>query len=189
MEKLFFDSWDSVLRIFLIAVLSYLGLISLLRVAGSRTLSQLNAFDFIVTVALGSTLATVILNKDVPLVDGLLALALLIALQFAISKASTSFKTFRKLIKTEPFLLFYKGHYLPRALRKSRITEDEVLQMVRSNGAGSMEDVDAIVLETNGNFSVIKKSAKKEMSSIGNVAAVNKGIPSNQEIERRKSQK
>lgn len=172
MEKFFFDSWDSILRTLLIGVFSYLGLILLLRIAGSRTLSQLNAFDFIVTVALGSTLATVILNKDVPLLDGLLALALLILLQLAISKASTTFKTFRKLVKTEPFLLFYKGQYLPRALGKNRITEDEILQMVRSNGIGSMEDVDAIVLETNGNFSVIGKSGKTEMSSIENVVTV-----------------
>lgn len=141
----------------------------MLRVVGNRTLSQLNAFDFIVTVALGSTLATVILSKDVALADGLLALALLIFLQLLISKASTSSRFFRKLIKTEPFLLFFKGSFLQHALQRHRITQDEILQILRSSGTANLKDVDAIILETNGNFSVIKKIGDHEGSTIQNV--------------------
>lgn len=169
MEKIFFDSWESLVRTFLIGIFSYVGLVLMLRVVGNRTLSQLNAFDFIVTVALGSTLSAVILSKDVALADGFLALALLIILQLLISKASVRSKSFRGLVKTEPMLLFFKGGFLPKSLNRHRITQDEILQIVRSSGIGNLEDVDAIILETNGNFSVIKKLGEKEHSTIQNV--------------------
>lgn len=169
MEKVFFDSWESVYRTLLTGVFAYIALVIMLRFSGNRTLAQLNAFDLIVTVALGSTLATVILSKDVTLADGVLALALLIVLQYVIGLLSTSSKTMRKLIKTEPFLLFYRGHFLHDSLRKHRITEDEVLQIIRSNGNSNIEEVDAVVLETNGQFSVIKKATSEGQSSLGNV--------------------
>lgn len=175
MEKIFFDCWESVLRTIVIGVAAYAGLIFMLRAVGSRTLSQLNAFDFIVTVALGSTLATVILSKDVALVDGILALALLIGLQLLISKLSTRLKAIRNIVKTEPFLLVYKGNFLMDALHEHRITTDEILQVIRSKGLASMDEVDAIVLETNGNFSVIKKINGHENSTLENVVGVPRG--------------
>lgn len=70
MSKLFFDSWESIFRTIVITVLAYFSLIRLLRISGKRTLSKMKAFDFVVTVALGSTPATVLLNKLVALADG-----------------------------------------------------------------------------------------------------------------------
>ena len=67
MERLFFDEWSVLLRTGLIGVLAYVGLILLLRCSGKRTLSKMNAFDFVVTVALGSTLASILVSKDVAL--------------------------------------------------------------------------------------------------------------------------
>jgi uncharacterized membrane protein YcaP (DUF421 family) len=166
MEKFLFDSWESLLRVAVAGVCSYISLVLVLRLIGNRTLSQLNAFDLIVTVALGSTLATVILNKSLPLVDGLFALTLLVLLQYGVSWLSLRHKRLRQVIKKEPRLLFFKGRYLRSALRSSRITEDEVLQMIRSEGIGSLRDVDAVVLETNGRFSVIRKLNESSDESV-----------------------
>lgn len=169
MDKIFFDSWESLLRTAVIGVVSYISLILMLRIAGSRTLSQLNAFDLIVTVALGSTLSTIILNKDITLSDGLLALAMLILLQFAVSKISLGRKSIRKVIKTEPRVLLFKGRYIREALEDCRISKEEVVQMIRSEGIGTLDDVDAVVLESNGRFSVIKKIRKEGRSAMKNV--------------------
>lgn len=78
---MFFDTWQGLGRIVVVGVLAYAALVIFLRFSGKRTLSKMNAFDLIVTVALGSTLATILLSKDVALAEGLLALLLLIALQ------------------------------------------------------------------------------------------------------------
>ncbi len=131
----------------------------MLRISGKRTLSQMKEFDFIVTVALGSTLATVLLSKDVALADGVLALALLISLQYVLATLSVKSTKFSKLISSEPTLLFYKGSFLREALKKERVTEAEVRSILISNGVTSIENVEAVVMESNGQFTVIKEGS------------------------------
>ncbi len=169
MEKFFFESWESLLRTALIAPLSYLSLLIMLRIVGNRTLSQLNAFDLIVTVALGSTLATTILSKSVPLTDGLLALGMLIGLQWTISKLCVRFKVVQNLVKTEPKLLYFRDRYLNKTLKQCRISKEEILQVIRAKGIARIEDADAIVLETNGKFSVIRKSENSAFTVLNDV--------------------
>ena len=80
-----FDSWAGLGRVLLVGTLAYVALVLLLRISSKRTLGKLNAFDLVVTVALGSTLATVLLSKSVALAEGVLALGLLILLQYLIA--------------------------------------------------------------------------------------------------------
>jgi uncharacterized membrane protein YcaP (DUF421 family) len=127
---LFFDSWDGVLRVIVVGLLAYVGLLLLLRISGKRTLSKMNAFDFVVTVALGSTLATVLLSKSVALVEGLLAFALLIFLQFAVTCLSVRSSAIRHIVKDNPKLL-YEGSFLHGNMRTERVTEEEIESAVR----------------------------------------------------------
>jgi uncharacterized membrane protein YcaP (DUF421 family) len=173
MEDWITSSWESIGRLAFMSTSAYVGLILILRVSGARTLSQLNAFDFVVTVALGSILATVILNKSIPLTEGLAALGFLVLLQYIVSFLSVRFKTIRRVIKSEPVLLFYNGTFIHETLRERRITEDEVLQMLRSNGINKLDEIQAVVLETNGKYSVIKGSASDQHnSSLKNVQGI-----------------
>jgi len=115
----------------------------------------MNAFDLIITVALGSTLATILLSEDVVLAEGPTAFALLIGLQFVITWLSVRTTAVPSLVKSEPTLLVIGGRLQDAALRDQRVSEDEVLQAVRQGGFGSVADVYAVVLETDGSFSVI----------------------------------
>lgn len=153
---MFFDSWFGLLRVVVVGILAYGGLVLMLRTSGKRTLSKMNAFDLIVTVALGSTLATVLLSNSVPLAEGLLALALLIALQFAITFLSLRFERVQQFVKAQPRLLVHRGRLLPAALRNERVTREEIWAALRAAGLGGVEDADAVVLETDGTFSVLK---------------------------------
>jgi len=80
----FFESWYGLLRVVVVAPLVYGGLVLIRRVLGKRTLAQLNAFDLVVTVALGSLLATILLSKTVPLLERLTAFVFLAAMQFVV---------------------------------------------------------------------------------------------------------
>ena len=94
MEQAFFSSWTSIARVLLVGVAAYAGLVLLLlllRVSGKRTLTKMNTFDLVVTMALGSTLATVLLTKSVALADRLTAFALLILLQYGLTWLSVRF--------------------------------------------------------------------------------------------------
>ena len=152
---MFFDSWFGLLRVLVVGTLAYIGLVALLRVSGKRTLAKLNAFDLIVTVALGSTLATVLLSSSVALAEGMLAFALLISLQYVVAWMSVRFKAFGRLVKSEPTLLLHRGQFLERAMLSQRVTHEEVLAALRNSGAADPADVGAVVLETDGTLSVI----------------------------------
>lgn len=157
MEHYFFSSWQSILRTVVLTILAYMSLIILLRSFGKRSLSKMNAFDFIVTVALGSTLATVALNKSVPLADGVLAFFLLLFLQYCITWLSVRVKAIKNLVTNTPALLYYKGHQLEEVMKKERITLEEIHAKVREKGFAHLHDIEAIVLETTGELTIISK--------------------------------
>ncbi len=156
---MFFDSWFDLLRILIVGTLAYVGLVGFLRVSGKRTLSKMNAFDFVVTVALGSTLATVLLSKEVSLSEGLLAFALLCGLQYAVAWTSVRSAPFRRIIKSEPALLMHGGAFLDAALARERVTRDEVRAAIRAAGYAGDDDVQAVVLETDGTLSIVSSAA------------------------------
>ncbi|ACK84182.1 DUF421 domain-containing protein [Methylorubrum extorquens] len=155
-----FDSWSGLGRVLLVGPLAYVALVAILRISGKRTLTKLNAFDLVVTVALGSTLATVLLSKSVALAEGLLAMALLVFLQFAITWLAVRVSWVDGFIKSEPTLIVHEGRFLEQALVAQRVTKDEVLLALRSSGAGDLADVDAVVLETDGSMSVLKSRSE-----------------------------
>ena len=155
---MFFDTWLGLLRVLVVGVLAYAAVIAVVRVGGKRTLAKMNAFDLVVTVALGSTLATIILSKDVALFEGLLALALLALLQFVIAWSSLRYDWVKRMAKAEPRILLRDGSIDEAALRDERVTRDELLAAVRGRGYGGTDVIAAVVLETDGSFSVIPRT-------------------------------
>lgn len=163
---MFFESWEGLGRVLIVGTLAYAALVVTLRLGGKRTLSKMTAFDLVVTVALGSTLATILLNKDVALAEGVTAFALLAALQTSIAWASMKWRWARRLIKSDPALVLYRGQMLHGTMRNERVGEDEIRSAVRAAQIASMNDVEAVVLETDGSFSVIKTAAPDGASSL-----------------------
>lgn len=168
-KVIFFDSWTSILRSFVITILAYLILIVMLRVSGKRTLSKMNAFDFIITIALGSSLATVALNKSVALVDGVLVFLLLIFLQFMITWFSVRIEKLKHIVSSQPSLLLYKGDLLHENMKKERISIEDVYAAARSNQISQLEDIDAVVLETTGTVSILTKVPMGTEGTLSNV--------------------
>lgn len=154
-ETMFYQGAAGLWRTLIVGVLAYTALVLLLRTTGKRTLSKLNAFDLVVTVALGSTLATVLLSKDVALAEGLLAFGVLIGLQFAVTWTSLRSPRFESVIKAEPRLLLYKGRFLDNEMRRERVTRDEIMAAIRQQGHAGAEATRSVVLETDGSLSVV----------------------------------
>lgn len=165
---MFFDNLEGLARIMVAAVLAYAWLVLVLRVAGKRSLAKLNAFDLVVTVALGSTLASVVLSKDVPLLEGMLAFVVLAALQWVVSRLSISVTWFKRLIRSDARLLLEEGCYHEAAMAAERVTRSEVDAAIRGAGFGRPDEVGAVVLETDGSFSVIARG-NKELTILASV--------------------
>jgi uncharacterized membrane protein YcaP (DUF421 family) len=130
----------------------------------------MNAFDFIVTVALGSCLATVSLNKNVALTDGALVFLLLIFLQYLITTFSTKFEIVKYIITNKPILLVYNGEILSDVMKKERITKDELFAAARSSGVTQLEELAVVVLETTGDITVIRKTEGENAETLSTVS-------------------
>lgn len=172
-----FDGWSGLGRVVVMTVLSYAALVMLLRISGKRTLAKLNAFDLVVTVALGSTLATMLLSRDVPLAEGVLALALLIGLQYAVAWGVVRSERFDALVKSEPSLLLHRGDFLRDAMRRQRVTESEIRAALRAAGITRPEDAAAVVLETDGSLSALPADDRPAgaIAALGGMAKPSRG--------------
>lgn len=153
---MFFDTANALARTLVIGSLAYVALILLLRFSGKRTLAKWNAFDLVVTVAFGSTLATALLSKDTTLAQGATAFALLVGLQWTITALSVRSHAFERWVKARPRLLLWRGQVLHEALQQERVTVSELMAAARGRGIAAFEEIEAIVLETDGSFSVIE---------------------------------
>jgi uncharacterized membrane protein YcaP (DUF421 family) len=156
---MWFAGWEPLVRTLVTGACAYAALVLLVRVAGKRTLSKMNAFDLVVTVALGSTLASTLTSQDVTIAQGILALTLLIGLQFVITWLSVRSARVREITRSEPTLIAYGGRPLDDALRRERMTHGELEAAVRDAGVGALDDVAAVVLETDGTVSVVRHGA------------------------------
>lgn len=174
MNKIFFDNWESIVRTLIITILAYLTMIIILRISGKRSLSKMNAFDFVVTIALGSALSSVSLNKDVSLADGVLVFILLIAMQYLLTWITARNERFKNMITNQPTLLLYKGELLHDQMLKERIHIDEIYFAARQSGKNSLQEIDAIVLETTGQLTIISNTKVTEHHTLSNVRSFEK---------------
>jgi uncharacterized membrane protein YcaP (DUF421 family) len=153
----FFDGWEPVLRVVVVGSLSYIFLLIFVRISGKRTLSKMSAFDFIVTITLGSAFGRILTARNVALVECLAAFLTLILLQWLVSTLRVHFKKFEHLVDAEPALLYFNGRYNTQNMQKERITESEILAKVREEGLASLDEVEAVILESAGTLAVILK--------------------------------
>jgi uncharacterized membrane protein YcaP (DUF421 family) len=166
---MWFDTTAGVLRTLAVGAAAYVWLVLVLRVSGKRTLAKLNAFDLVVTVALGSTLATILLSADVAWAEGAAAVALLAFLQFAVAWVTSRWPAARAVTTASPTVLLRDGVPRADALQAQRVTEAELRQACRSSGAGDLGLVAWVVLETDGSLSVITSQQAGDGSALRDV--------------------
>jgi uncharacterized membrane protein YcaP (DUF421 family) len=154
-HTMFFQNWSGIGRTVVVGSLAYATLVLFLRISGKRTLAKLNAFDLVVTVALGSTLSAILLQETIALAEGATALALLIVLQFLVTFWSVRSSRFASAIRSEPALLARNGQLCHATMRRERITEGEALSAVRAGGGAGLSDVETLILESDGTISVV----------------------------------
>lgn len=153
---IFYNDWESFFRALILTFIAYISMILLLRISGKRTLSKMNAFDFIITIALGSSLASIATSKNLTIADGIAVFGILIFMQFLITWLSVRIKYFKRIITSEPSILLYKGKIIETNIRKERVTIEEIKNAVRSKGISNLDNIDIIILETTGDITIIK---------------------------------
>lgn len=162
MDMLFFDSQQTLLRMVVSAAVVYVCIVLLHKVSGKRSTSQLNNFDWVVTVMIGSIGASTIILKNVPIIEGMASIITLLTLQYLVTKYASLSPEFAKSILSEPRVVFYQGQFLPEAMRKERLTRQEIECAMRSEGIHDYEDVAAVIFESDAKLTVVPKRDKKD---------------------------
>lgn len=165
-ESLFFASWSAIGRVAIMAFAIYIVVVAILRVVGQRALAKMSAYDLIVTVTLGSLVASIPLQKSLSLTEGLAALLTFLALQQITSRILRRWPGSRAVVKSEPTLIVWDGEMLRDRMHKVTITPDEVEAPIRSAGMGSVSQATAVVLENDGNWSVISTENAGDVSAL-----------------------
>lgn len=155
---MFFESWLSVGRVVLVSVILFILVVLMLRVVGQQALAEMSGFDLVFTVTLGSVVAMVAVTRTVPIVNALTAIATVLLMQEATRYFQSRSRRFHHLVRQPPALLLWDGKMLEEKLQSSSISADEVRAAVRCAGLGSLSEARAVVLENNGEFSVVPKS-------------------------------
>src|SRR3954451_11926732 len=158
---MFVDGWMPILRVMVVGTLSYIAVVALLRYFGKRALTKMNAFDMVVTVAVGSAFASAVMAKATTLLDAVVAFVLLLVLQRLFAGLSIRLGWFGRYLKAQPSLIIYRGNILWDNAKKQQLGRLEILGGLRSQGVAAVEDVLAMVLEPDGSFSVVLLSASQ----------------------------
>lgn len=163
---MWFDDWNDVVRMVTTALVVYIALIAILQFSGKRSISKLNIFDLVVTVALGSVLASVILLRAVTVVEGIATFIALALFQWLVSFLSVRFGWFKQMLRADARILLKDGKFLEDIMKEERVTHGEIESAIRGKGHGKIEDVAAVVLETDGSFSVIQGPPASQYSAL-----------------------
>ncbi|MDP8929810.1 MAG: DUF421 domain-containing protein [Actinomycetota bacterium] len=148
------------------ALAIYVLLIAFSRVIGPRAFSQMTAFDFAVTVALGAIVGSTAAGA-VGLPAGLLALASLFTFRGTVALARRH--GLSRLVDNRPLLLFMEGRFQTGNLRKAKITRDDVYEALRLNGTTTLDEVAAVIIERNGELSVLPRNGTIDPALMENV--------------------
>lgn len=151
----FFGGWAVLVRIVVVGVGTYIALVAMLRASGSRTLADANAFDFVVTVAIGSVFGGTLTARGISLSEAGVAFAVLVGMQYLVAKLQVAWPATSRAVTNPPALLYFRGAFLDDAMDSQRVTEGEVRAAARKHGHASLSEVEAVVLESSGAFSVL----------------------------------
>ncbi|GGG53305.1 DUF421 domain-containing protein [Croceivirga lutea] len=159
MSEWFLASPKELLAIALTSIGIYISLILITRISGKRSFSKMSSFDFAITVAIGSILATAILSKSVSLIQGVVGLVVVYAIQMTVAYLRR-FAIIAQIVDNKPLLLMKKETILHENLKKAKITESDLKAKLREANVTQLAQVKAVVFESTGDISVLHAQDK-----------------------------
>ncbi|WP_204345062.1 DUF421 domain-containing protein [Psychroserpens algicola] len=162
MKDWFTITSESLIAIILTAIGIYIAIVLITRISGKRSFSKMSSFDFAVTVAIGSIMATVIISKSVSLLQGITGLLIMYAIQMIVAYGRR-FKGIRHLMDNKPTLLMKDGKIIEGSLEKCHVTESDLKAKLREANVIQLSEIKAVVFESTGDISVLHGSSDKTL--------------------------
>lgn len=142
---------------FIRTIIMYFFMILSLRMLGKRQIGELEPSELVVTIVISEVAALPIQDTSQPIINSLIAISLLLILEVLLSFGAYKNFTIRKIFFGTPSMFYEKGAINQREMSKQRFNLNDLMETVRNTGATSLSEIDYIIMETNGNVSVIPK--------------------------------
>lgn len=151
------------------SVIAFLFLLLLTRIMGKKQLAQLTFFDYVVGITIGSIAATMSVDQNVKISNGVVSLFIWGIFPIVLSYLGMKSRAFQQITDGKPMIIIKEGEVLEDSMKKSMLTIDELLMLLREQEVFKLDDVEMAVLETNGGLSIMKKADKEPitMSTLG----------------------
>jgi uncharacterized membrane protein YcaP (DUF421 family) len=149
---------NSYIEILLRSVITFIGLLVLTLLMGRKQLSQITFFDYIVGITIGSIAASIVVDRSIGIIDGIIATVVWCAMPIIIGYIAVKNIAFRRLIDGEPKVVIQNGNIINKNMLKEKYNMGDLLMQLRDKGVFDITEVEFAILEPNGNLSVLKKS-------------------------------
>ena len=163
MENWVFASAPILVKVILSVLVIFTIIIVITRISGLRTFAKMSSFDFASTIAIGSILASVVMNNGQSLLKGAIALGGIVAFQSFFALMVRRSSAFKKACTNDPVLLMNEGKILYDNLKKTNVGEDDLIAKLREANVIDFSEVLAVVLESTGDMSVLHTSEGKKL--------------------------
>ncbi len=154
---MFFHSWSGIGRVVAASAIIFVVIVAMLRLVGQQALAKMSGFDVVFTVTLGSVIASVVVFREIAVLEGVAALLTLLTLQEAVRWLQSRFLAIHHAVRQPPRVLLWDGQLLEDRLLESSVSADEIRAAVRKAGLRSLSDARIVVLENDGEWSVVAK--------------------------------
>lgn len=144
-------------------VLMYASTMLLTRLVGLRSLSEMAPLDFTITIAIGGVIAIAIMNPDQAIPEGIVAISGLYGLQAGVAMARRRWDRLRRWMQNDPILLAYDGEIIQEHMEMADVTTADLMKALRRHNIATLDDVIAVVLEVNGEISVVQGQGGRDL--------------------------
>lgn len=168
-DPIFFSDIEKIASIVVASTAMYVLTVALIRVSGKRSTSQMNNFDWVVTVSIGSIMSSGALLSSVTVSQAATAITVLLGLQWLVTKLSVHSRRFSNFIRAEPSILVENGQYCHSTMKRVRVTEAEIQAAIRQAGSPALDEVRWVIMESNAGMTVLRRNqvADETVSVLG----------------------
>lgn len=145
---------------FLRTVILYLAIIVAVRLMGKRQVGEMQPAELVITILVSAVASVPMQDLDIPLAHGLVPVFTLIAAEVLVSALTLKCIPLRRLLSGKPVPVIRNGCIVQSALRKLRLSVDDLLEDLRLNGVFDLRQVAFAQIETNGQLSVLLQGAE-----------------------------
>lgn len=143
------------LTVLIRSVVLYLCIMLFMRLMGKRQLGELQPAELVISVLISNIVSLPVEDPNVPLLMGIIPVAMLVGLELIVSVLSLRFRSIRTLIEGNPVVIIHNGVIDQGALKTLRFSIDDLMESLRSQGVFDLSQIQYAIVETNGTVSIL----------------------------------